>query len=194
MSPSRRRIARTLAAVVLTCVAALAPPRAAGAAAGAAARAPEADEYELKAAYLLRFAQLVTWPRDAFGSGDGPLTIGVLGPDPFGRALERMVEGRRTHNRRITVKRLQWGQELRGIQILFLSSEDSHRIGELASRLAGLPILVVGDSADLARRGAAISFRIADERVRFDVNLEAARRARLTISSQMLRAAHIVKD
>jgi hypothetical protein len=151
-------------------------------------------EHMIKAAYLLNFARLIEWPRDAFANTDTPMTIGLLGSDPFGQALDLTVEGKKITNRPIAIKRLQWGQDLRQCQIVFLSSGDSHRITELAARLAGLPILIVGETTGLATRGATINFRVEDDRVRFDVNVDAAKRARLTISSQVLRVARIVKE
>jgi len=158
------------------------------------ARADVPPEYMIKAAYLLNFARLVEWPRDAFTSLDSPVTIGIVGNDPFGDALEQTVEGKRINNRRIDVQRLQWNQDLRRCQIVFISSTDSARIGELTTRLAGLPVLIVGEARQLATRGATINFMIEDDRVRFEVNVEAARRARLTVSSQILRVAKIVKE
>ena len=158
------------------------------------ARGDVPPEYMIKAAYLLNFARLVEWPRDAFISVDSPVTIGIVGTDPFGDALEQTVEGKRINNRRIAVQRLQWNQDLRRCQIVFISATDSARIGELTTRLAGLPVLIVGEARQLAARGATINFTIEDDRVRFEVNVEAARRARLTVSSQILRVATIVKE
>ena len=155
---------------------------------------PVSPEYMIKAAYLLNFARLVEWPRDAFATADSPVTIGIVGTDPFGEALEQTVEGKRISNRRIAVQRLQWNQDPRRCHIVFISSTDSARIVELTTRLAGLPVLIVGEARQLAERGATINFTIEDDRVRFEVNVEAARRARLTVSSQILRVAKIVKE
>jgi hypothetical protein len=160
----------------------------------ALAPSPTSPEYMIKAAYLLNFARLIEWPGDAFATRSSPITIGVLGSDPFGQGLDLTVEGKKISNRQILVKRLQWGQDLRQCQIVFISAADSSRIGELASRVGGLPVLIVSEGTDLAKRGATINFSIEDDRVRFEVNVEAAKRARLNISSQVLRVARIVKD
>jgi hypothetical protein len=186
-----RCIVRVLAVLLLMGMAATAPRAGATAAVAPSSASPE---YMIKAAYLLNFARLIEWPRDAFDSANSPMTIGVIGADPFGQALELTVEGKKVNNRGVAVKRLQWGQDFRHCQILFISSTDSHRIGEVTSRVGSLPILIVGEADDLARRGATISFKIDDQRVRFDVNVEAAKRARLTISSQVLRVARIVRE
>jgi hypothetical protein len=185
-----RRLALTLATALLAW-AALTPPPVAAVGPASLSSSPE---YVIKAAYLLNFARLIDWPADAFATVEAPMTIGVLGSDPFGQALQQTVVGKRINRRRIEIKRLQWGQDLRGQQIVFISAEDSHRITELANRVGDQPILIVGESPDLARRGATINFRIEDDKVRFEVNVAAARRARLTISSQVLKSATIVRE
>jgi len=155
---------------------------------------PTSPEYLIKAAYLLNFAMFIEWPRDAFPTASSPITIGVVGSDPFGQTLDLTVDKRRIDNRRIVVKRLQWGQDFRQCHILFIGSAESARIGELTSRVAGQPVLIVGEATDLAKRGATINFKIEDDKVRFEVNVDAAKRARLTISSKVLRLARIVKE
>ena len=44
--------------------------------------AAAAREYELKAAYLITFAQFVIWPDEAFAGSNAPVAIGILGEDP----------------------------------------------------------------------------------------------------------------
>jgi hypothetical protein len=181
---------KAIAAMLIGVVALTASP----AASSTQGRSDASPEYMIKAAYLLNFARLIEWPRDAFATPDSPVTIGIIGDDPFGPALELTMEGKRISKRPIAVRRLQWDQDLRRCHILFMGASESVRIGELASRVAGLPILIVGDASRLATRGATINFTIEDDRVRFEVNVEAARRARLTVSSQILRVAKIVKE
>ena len=94
----------------------------------------------------------------------------------------------------LVVKRLQWNQDVRQCHIVFLSAAEAPRIEELAQRVDGLPILLVGDTDDLARRGATMNFRVDDNQVRFDVNREAATRARLKISPSLLDLARIVRS
>ena len=183
------RMLRTVAAMLGCVVAMTASP-----VASTQRRSEAPPEYMIKAAYLYNFAMFVEWPRDAFATPDAPVTIGIVGDDPFGPALELTMEGKRISKRPIVVRRLQSDQDLRGCHILFMGASESVRIGELASRVAGLPILIVGDASRLATRGATIKFIVEDNRVRFEVNVEAARRARLIVSSKMLRVAKIVKE
>jgi hypothetical protein len=187
MRASARRAAGALIALAWLCAGPLASP-------GAQAAAEEPSlEYPVKAAYLLNFAKLTEWPRDAFAAPTTPFTIGIVGADPFGETIDLTVAGRKIDNRPIVVRRLQWGDDPRLCHILFISAADGARIGELTSRIERRPVLIVGESPDLARRGAIINFKIEDGRVRFEVNVDAARRARLTISSQVLTYATVVR-
>ena len=119
--------------------------------------------------------------------------IGVIGADPFDVALERTVRDKRVNNRPVVVRRLQWAQDLRQCHILFVSSSEGTRAGELTARLDGLPILLVGETPDFARRGGTINFAIDDNKVGLEVNVDTARRSRLNISAKLLKVARIVR-
>ncbi len=174
-------------------VAALALVLCVGTLTAARAAATVSPEYLIKAEFLYRFAMFVEWPTEAFPAPSSPITIGIVGADPFGSAIDLTVRDKRIDNRRLVVKRLLWNQDLRQCHIVFLSAAEAARIGELAQRVEGLPILIVGDTDDLARRGATVNFRVDDNQVRFDINREAATRARLKISASLLDLARIVR-
>lgn len=175
-----RRLAAILCAIAVSC----SPP---------VARAEPTPEYLIKAAYLYNFAMFIDWPPDAFPTRNAPFVIGVFGADRFDHALERTVRDKRIDKRPIVIRRLEAPQDLKRCHIVFVSSSDAARIGDVAARLEGLPILVVGETPDFARRGGSIAFVIEDNRVRFEVNLDAARRARLTISAKLLNLATVVR-
>ena len=151
---------------------------------------PRSPEYLIKAAYLYNFAMFVDWPSEAFATPDSSIVIGIIGADPFGWALDRTVEDKRINGRRIVVQRLQWSQDPSHCHIVFVS--DPARLSEVADRLAGAATLVVADT-DTAARRSAINFIVRDNKVGFEINLNQARSARLTISSKLLNLARVVR-
>jgi YfiR/HmsC-like len=159
--------------------------------AGAVDSSPKSPEYLIKAAYLYNFAMFVEWPSDAFARPDSSVVIGVVGADPFGWALDRTVQDKKIGKRQIVIERLQWGQDARRCHIVFVSGSDVARLSELAARLEGSPTLIVTDG-DNARR-SAISFVVNDNKVGFEINLDQASRARLSISSKLLNLARVVR-
>jgi len=52
--------------------------------------------------------------------------------------------------------------------------------------------LTIGDTKGFAQQGVIINFYIKDEKVRFEINVDAAKRANLKISAKLLRLAKIV--
>jgi hypothetical protein len=159
----------------------------------AAENTPGPPEYLIKAAYLYNFAMFVEWPGDAFASPDAPLVIGIVGRDPFGSAIDHAVENKRISRRRIVVERLQLQQDLRHCQILFVAASERTRIGELSQRLQSQPVLIVDDAPEPGKRAGSVEFVVNDNKVGFAINLDAARRARLVISSKMLGLAKTVR-
>ena len=138
------------------------------------AQGPGISEYDVKAAFLNKFSQFVKWP----GSRPG-MTVGILGEDAFGDALERMMKVRRS-------KRV---EDLKGCQIIFISKSERGNIGAILESLAGANILTVGETEGFAKQGGAIGFVLVGSTVRFEINAGAARRAGLNIDSQLLRLA-----
>jgi YfiR/HmsC-like len=158
------------------------------------AQTKTANEYRVKAAFLYNFAKFVDWPPSAFTSGKQALTICVYGRDPFGSVLDDALLGKPVGNRRVDIVRTMQFQDLVGCHVVFVGTPEREPTAELAARLKGRAVLLVGESEDFVASGGTIQFTIADNRVRFVVNPDAADRAGLKISSKLLALATIVRD
>ncbi|HEY2955360.1 MAG TPA: YfiR family protein [Candidatus Eisenbacteria bacterium] len=156
-------------------------------------RAPAA-EYDLKAAFLFNFSRFVEWPPEAFADPSTPITIGILGNDPFGGNLDEIVSGEVVRNRRLVVRRFQDFAEVGECHILFISSSEAPALDRVFAALGNRSVLTVGESADFAARSGVVAFVLSHNRLRLRINLSAARAAHLTISSQLLRQAEIVGE
>ena len=161
------------------------------------AQAGDADssEYLIKAGFIYNFAKFVEWPSAAFAQPESPIVIGVLGTDPFGNVLDRIVEDKKIGPRGFVVRRYKWGRdlkELKDCKILFVSASERAHIDEILLGVKGLPILTVGETPGFAERGGVIRFTLEDNRVRFEVNVDAAHQADLNISSRLLTLAKII--
>lgn len=147
-------------------------------------------EYEVKAAFLMNFTKFVDWPATAFADADSPLTICILGEDPFGSAMEKIVDGETAGGRRIIVRRIHSVPSPKTCQELFVSRKETDPAGIV--RAAGPGVLTVGDRDGFLRDGGIIAFVVQARHVRFDINLQAANKASLTISARLLRVARTV--
>lgn len=157
----------------------------------------DSSEYLIKAGFIYNFAKLVEWPTAAFPQQDSPIVIGILGEDPFGGTLDRIVADKKINGRGFVIKRLRWGKdlkELRDCNILFVSSSEKEHIDSVIDGMKWLPVLTIGDAPGFAKRGGIVNFTVEDNKVRFEVNVDAAKRADLTISSRLLTLARIVQQ
>jgi len=144
-------------------------------------------EYSVKANYLVRFAAFVEWPAQAFAGPQSPVVICVVGRDPFSGALDRAARGQTAHGRTLTVRRPGTAEAAAGCHILYVG-----RGGSDIVPIGPRPVLHVTDGAASSDRGM-IHFVIDDERVRFHIDLQAASRSRLSISSRLLNLALSVR-
>jgi YfiR/HmsC-like len=159
---------------------------------GAALAQSSASEYHVKAAFLFHFVQLVEWPAGSLGNEINPITVCTVGDDPFHGDLEATLAGQSVGARPFRVRHLQPTQDFLGCQVLFVGKHDAARLGRLLLDLKNGPILTVGESDDFAQQGGMIGFLLVDNKVRFEINLEAAERAKLKISSRLLLLAKSV--
>ena len=152
------------------------------------------SEYLIKAGFIYNFANLVQWPTNAFAQLDSPIVIGILGEDPFGPVLDRVLAGKRVNGRVFLVKRLKSVVDLKECHILFVSSSEMAHLADAIHLVKGMPILTIGEIPGFAKRGGIINLVLEDNKVHFEVNVEAAKEADLTISSRLLALARIVQD
>jgi hypothetical protein len=145
-------------------------------------------EYQVKAAFLYNFAKFVEWPPEP-NEQKAPLAICVFGRDPFDGALERVTQGKTIDGRRIVIRRTRDIAIARSCQILFVSLSEAGRMAELFEALRDTSILSVSEIPRFCRAGGVIAFEMEGQRVRFRVNVNAASRVRLKISSKLLQLA-----
>jgi hypothetical protein len=168
------------AAILLTLVAA--------GVAGPEAQAQSALEYEVKAAYLVKFAPFIKWPGTAFSSAGAPLTICVVGNDPFGPLLDRAAASARDGDRPVTIRRSSAPEA--DCQILFAGGDEQAVETELEA-VRDRPVVTVTDSGIPAH--GIISFAVIDNHVRFDIDEAEADSVSIRISSKLLDLAHAVR-
>ena len=150
--------------------------------------------HQVEAAFLFNFAKFVTWPDDTFRRSEDSLIIGVLGEDPVGVILEETVRDKTIMGKKLAVKRFMRVQDAVKSHILFLSSSEESHLPQILKGLERATVLTVSDMEQFAERGGMIAFTVEDQKVRFNVNVDAVERAGLKMGSQLLKLARIVTD
>jgi hypothetical protein len=157
----------------------------------AAQKAPEASEYEIKAAYIYNFIAFTHWPAGTFASAATPLRVCVVGDDPFGSTLDRTIHGEVVNDRRMVVERVAPAGDVGQCNVVFVSRRTA--APRILDALAMAPVLTVGESVAFADAGGLIAFVVDAGRVRFEVNRTLAERRRLSFSARLLAVARRVR-
>jgi hypothetical protein len=192
VSPARRLARRRLAHWALGAAAGLMALGAAAPPALAQDSAAVALERRVKAAFIYKFLGYTEFPARAFADPASPITIGVVGSDAMTDELTNIVSGRTIHNRPVVIREFREGEIAAAVHLLFVAGNDSARVGRVL-RASPNALLLVTECEDGLQQGSIINFRIVDERVRFDVSLEAADRNHVRLSSRLLTVANRVQ-
>jgi hypothetical protein len=155
--------------------------------------AQDVTEPALKAAFIYSFAKFTQWPADAIATG-APLILCVVGDPAIGGALEQAVKGRTLEGHRIGVTQTASdGPALKGCHIAYVSGLTARQAAEVIAALRDAPVLTISDVEGFTRLGGIAQLFFEHGHLRFNVELESARRARLNISSTLLALARTTK-
>jgi len=158
----------------------------------ASAQTNSSSEYQVKAAFLFHFAQFVEWPEETFASANSPLTYCTIGEDPFHGSLDAALNGKTIGARSFRVMHFKQPQEIQGCQVLFIGAKEKKLAAAILGNAKGNSVLTVGESEHFVQDGGMIGFLLEENKIRFEVNLEAAQKANLKISSRLLALAKSV--
>lgn len=159
---------------------------------GLHSHAQTAAEYQVKAVFLFNFTRFVDWPGPSFESPNSPFVIGILGNDPFGAYIDTTVNGEKVDGHTIIIKRYRNIKEIDNCHILFISTGDGEQIKAMLPDLKQRHILTVSDANNFASLGGIIGFFMENNKIRMQINMEAARASSLNISSKLLGVAKIL--
>ncbi len=170
--------------LALTVLAALAP---------SPSFAQGAEEYKVKAAFLFNFAKFVDWPAEAYAPAGNALVICIFGEDPFGSALDSLV-GKAVGERQLSIKRTKRLEDVRTCSILYVCASEKERLQSILQTAQTARALTVSDMDRFVHQGGMIGLVSSDDKIRFRVNVTAAKASGIQISSKLLKLADLVVE
>ena len=190
--PLRKRFAQLRSAAMLaTCLLVTAP---AYTPAGMSQTTLPPSEAEIRAAFILNFAKFTEWPPQSFADADTPLTVGFVGTDDARTALVILSTGKVINGRRIVTLQIKSVLVARQCRILFFRKDKGDFADGALEVATEAQALTIGESKNFLARGGLIRLFIEDKRMRFDVNIGAAHRSKIQLSSKLLALARFVVD
>lgn len=169
------------------------------------AESSSSREYQVKAAFLYSFINFIDWPKEKMkDDNDEPILMGIIGKDPFGDAFEP-IKNKLVKGKRVVVRRFKGFNEIKNsideidtlgkCHLLYICPSEkgnNHRIIEIAQKNS---ILTVGDTESFLEDDGIINFIMEENKVRFEINNNAAEKSKLNIRSKLLRLAkRVISD
>jgi hypothetical protein len=171
----------------------------------------QATEYELKMAYMYNFLKYVEWPREknpdeAAKESDQnkdkqpePILIGVVGKDPFGKAWE-IIQEKKINDRKIVYKIFDlsdeeeekqkiMAEEIRKCQLLFIPKAEEKYLDKILPLVRDYSVLTISETEDFLEQGGIINFVMEKNKIRFEINLDAAKEAGIQFKTSVLKLA-----
>jgi hypothetical protein len=155
-------------------------------------RPPALTAGQTEAELIARFIPFVTWPAASFANASAPVTICIVGQDPFAGQLAT-IAARYGLGRPIAVKRVTDLAGLGGCHVLFIAATEGHRLDDILTRTASQPVLTVADTTGFGARGVMINFYRDGSTLRFEVNEAAVSPSGLVLGRRLLRLARLAR-
>ena len=152
-------------------------------------------EYRVKAGFIYNFAKFIEWPEEENGHDPNSIVIGVV-PDTAATDAFLSLSEKRIGGKRIQVRKFKTVKE-KGVEnchVLFFDSKDEAFVRDSLLIVKYRSVLTVGHIKGFTQAGGIINFFTEEGRLRFEVNLEAARRAKVKLGSQILMSAEIITE
>ncbi len=153
-------------------------------------------EYKVKAALLLNFLKYSKFPDGVFPKETSPITVLIIGKDPFGSSLRASLAKKRVGKRPIKIVHVRQTPKDLKAHLVFVSGLSRSGEARLIERLKDKPCLLVGETDGFAQRGGFIHLFLDESKVRFDINGDRTKTTRIKLKADLLRHARniVTKD
>ena len=156
---------------------------------GVAGQQSKPSEYQVKASYLYNFSRFVEWPQQQGPIQSDHFLICILGDNPFGSTLNDMVANENIEGKSVATKQVSTSEDAAKCRVVFISFSEEGRLKKILADLHNSSVLTVSDLPRFIEKGGMIQFVVEDNHVRFQVNAATAKRAGLSMSSELLKLA-----
>jgi hypothetical protein len=152
----------------------------------------EAEEYRLKAVFVLNFARYTEWPAE-MKVDSGAFTISIIGPRPSA-TFTNALNGQTIRGARVTVKFVDNVLQAKNSQLLYVSGVELSNLIKALRDVSHYPVLTVSDIPGFCEAGGMIGMVRVENRLGFDINYPSIRKAGLSVSTQLLKLAKVIYD
>jgi hypothetical protein len=152
------------------------------------------SETRIETAFIFNFTRFVDWPVSTSTDPTSPFLICVVGADPLAQLLREAAVGKAVRGRAFAIKTVRSKDDLRLCQILYLGAGEGRQVARVLESVKRNSVLTVSEIRGFASAGGLIGFVVQDNKMRLEMNLEAAKRTGLTVSSRLVEVSRLVSS
>lgn len=146
---------------------------------------------QFMAIYLMHFANFIEWP-DSAQPDKTQFNICFYADERLSGYIKEL-RGETINNGTINVVEAPEQQQLTECQIVFIEHSQIERFTEIKTQTQQSAILFVSDKTGFIDQGGTMEYFVANNKLRFAVNMKAAKEKELILSSKLLMIAKIIE-
>jgi hypothetical protein len=145
-------------------------------------QSPAQDLEVYKSMFVYNFIKHIQWPADI-----SIVRIGITGSDADLKiAFEKMAKTKSTASQQIIIEKFE-GNKVNDFQIIYFDSKAATSLfSEVIGLSRNMPIVLISENDAWIEKGAYISFRLVDNKLKFLINKGAFDKSGLRVSSALL--------
>lgn len=152
---------------------------------GGVAHGESGSESALKTAFLYNFFKFINWPESVLSQRQ-TYQLCTTTNDGLGSSLT-VLENKRIGDKPLQIRRNVNGSALKDCHLVFIGA--SENAGNISQALKGLPIATISDHSNFIEQGGMIGLVEDDNRLGFELNLDATNSSGLHLNAQLMKLA-----
>jgi len=149
----------------------------------------ENTQYDITAVLITKLVSFVSWPEDRAPNPD-KIRLCILEDSQKSSIRPLLLANNSLQKHFFILPR----NTIDKCQAVFVGEHSNHKISHVLSEIGKLgPVLTFSATENYANKGVMINFYTDDQKVRFEINWNAMKKAELKISSRILKLARIVE-
>lgn len=146
------------------------------------------NEYDVKAAFIYNFAKFTEWPENARSSQNDFLKLCIIGDNPFGTSLKKL-EGKQVKNKKLLIEHIESVSSIKGCDMLYISKSEEKNLISIVDYANNYNVLTISDQVGFEIKGVVINMFVSEDMIRFNINVDSAKKSGLRISAKLLKLA-----
>jgi len=149
----------------------------------------ESDVDTYKVIYIERFCRYIDWPSNSNNRNSKEFRIGIIGKYSYSKKLNYFFKSIEIKEKKVVLNEIKPSSSLKDYDLIFINQSENDNLDEIIRKTKDLPILLIGDGIDFAKKGVHLNYKVINNQLKFELNLTKLKKTGLKINSKLLEIA-----